>query len=308
MTFLQPGLRRAGHEYPQTYYVTLAGMDVWGPDELVYSTQFRVDTTQSDSDFVMPPITESLLHPSLSARIDEIDGGQEAGFSDGLLKQWTVKIDPGGADNYVSGFGLAVDVPEQGPATSEFLVLADRFGVVAPGHARFDFLVEKGLVKMAGARIADASILNAAISNAAVGTLTIAGAAVTAQYSDEGPAGTVGNTFQPACSVTMNVVAGTVRVDWLVKPYLGGISADTDFDRQMRLMVDGLELPSPYNRQAVDRWWDNLDRWGVQFGYQGVILVDGLSSGLHNFTLEFAAPGGVFDMDGSLMFVTEAKR
>jgi hypothetical protein len=306
-------------DYPATYYASVAGFDVWGPDELVYSPQYRIDTTNSDDSYILPPITDSMLHASLSSRIDEIDGGQEAGFGTGLQKQWTCKIDPGGGNqNYVAGFGLAYEIPEQGPATSEFLVLAHRFGVAAPGAETFGFLIEAGqngsVVRMDGAKIADASILNASIRNAAVDTLKIADAAVTAQYISVGVANTnTGAEFMTVNSVTIpNLTQGTLRVDWQIFPYIVAPPATTNYDREIRITVDNNPLVAPYDRMVADRWDDNRSIWRNQWGYNGLIYVTGLSVGVHFVKIQIRGwPNGVqtpHTIDGSILTITEAKK
>jgi hypothetical protein len=51
---------------------------------------------------------------------------------EGLIGQYTVKIDAGGK---IAGVGLAVDAPVSGPATSAFIIAADKFAIVSPSYS-----------------------------------------------------------------------------------------------------------------------------------------------------------------------------
>ena len=58
----------------------------------------------------------------------------------GLNAQYTVKVDAGGQ---VAGFGLASEPSAAGPNTSNFVVLADKFAVGAPGKTnQFPFVID----------------------------------------------------------------------------------------------------------------------------------------------------------------------
>ena len=75
-------------------------------------------------------VTNSQLHQALSSKIDMIEGHtaaiqEQAQVIDGLSAQWFVKLD---VDGRVSGIGL-----HGTGASSEFIVLADKFMVVTPG-------------------------------------------------------------------------------------------------------------------------------------------------------------------------------
>ena len=150
--------------YPESYFIVIAAFDSWGPDQLVFSPEYRIDTTQA-GDYVLPPITHSMLAEHLGWRIDRTDGGYEEAYSGGLVNQWTLKVQS--SNGYVAGFGLAVTDNDDitGGQYSEFFVLVDRFGVAAPGASHLSFLIEDGQVRMPGARIANASINNASIGN-----------------------------------------------------------------------------------------------------------------------------------------------
>ncbi len=52
--------------------------------------------------------------------------------TEGLYGQYTVKIDAGGK---VVGFGLALDAPISGPASSAFIIAADKFAIVSPSYS-----------------------------------------------------------------------------------------------------------------------------------------------------------------------------
>lgn len=98
---------------------------------------------------------------------------------DGLLGQYTVKID---ADGRVSGFGLASTVPLGGVGTSEFAVRADKFYIAEPGGvtigtAPFVVLTTPTVIDgdtiPPGTYIADAYIRNAVITGAKIKAATI---------------------------------------------------------------------------------------------------------------------------------------
>jgi len=96
---------------------------------------------------------------------------------DGLAAQYTVKLDVNG---YVSGFGLY-----NTGATSDFLVLADRFAVVTPGDDPVvPFSIVGGTcymnnVVIDGANIKDLTVTSAQIENLSIGTLKLTDLSVT---------------------------------------------------------------------------------------------------------------------------------
>ena len=138
-------------------------------------------------------ITSSQLATALSSRIDLIDGDasvagsvnqrvQAVGSVDlsGLNAQYTVKIDNNGA---VAGYGLASTTTVAGNITSEFIVNADRFGIMRGGSdttaAVAPFVVQttattlNGETVPVGVYIADAFIKNGTITNAKIGDAAI---------------------------------------------------------------------------------------------------------------------------------------
>ena len=138
-------------------------------------------------------ITSSQLATALSTRIDLIDGDasvtgsvnqrvQAVGSVDlsGLNAQYTVKIDNNGA---VAGYGLASTTTVAGNITSEFIVNADRFGIMRGGSdttaAVAPFVVQttattlNGETVPVGVYIADAFIKNGTITNAKIGDAAV---------------------------------------------------------------------------------------------------------------------------------------
>jgi len=138
-------------------------------------------------------ITSSQLATALSTRIDLIDGDasvtgsvnqrvQAVGSVDlsGLNAQYTVKIDNNGA---VAGYGLASTTTVAGNITSEFIVNADRFGIMRGGSdataAVTPFVVQttattvNGETVPVGVYIADAFIKNGTITNAKIGDAAV---------------------------------------------------------------------------------------------------------------------------------------
>lgn len=82
----------------------------------------------------------------------------------GLTAQWTVKTDVNG---YVAGFGLY-----NSGATSDFIVLADRFAIITPGQGKkVPFSIVGGVVYMQNVVIQDALIQSLTISKLSNGTL-----------------------------------------------------------------------------------------------------------------------------------------
>ena len=98
---------------------------------------------------------------------------------DGLNAQYTVKVDAGGQ---VAGFGLASEPSAAGPNTSNFVVLADKFAVGAPGKTnQFPFVIDTttNTVAINGALAVTGSISGNAMAADSVTTDKIAANAVT---------------------------------------------------------------------------------------------------------------------------------
>ena len=124
------------------------------------------------------------------ARLDDVGGTgatieqkftAQANTNTGLMGQYTVKIDLNGA---VAGFGLASETNLAGETTSEFIINADKFGVIMPsypGVKPFTVGAVNGVprVILSNALIGDASISSAMIGDAQINSLKLAGEAVT---------------------------------------------------------------------------------------------------------------------------------
>ena len=99
---------------------------------------------------------------------------------DGLNAQYTVKVDAGGQ---VAGFGLASEPSAAGPNTSNFVVLADKFAVGAPGKtAQYPFIIDTATNKVAinGELVVTGSISGNALATNSVDADKLAANSVTA--------------------------------------------------------------------------------------------------------------------------------
>lgn len=96
----------------------------------------------------------------------------EASSVDGLLAQYTVKVDVNGR---VAGFGLA-STAINGTPTSSFIVVADKFAIVDPANTaaapKVPFVVTGGVVYMQNVVITDAAIQNLTVAKLTTGILT----------------------------------------------------------------------------------------------------------------------------------------
>ena len=98
----------------------------------------------------------------------------------GLNAQYTVKVDAGGQ---VAGFGLASEPSAAGPNTSNFVVLADKFAVGAPGKtAQYPFIIDTATNKVAinGELVVTGSISGNALATNSVDADKLAANSVTA--------------------------------------------------------------------------------------------------------------------------------
>jgi predicted phage tail protein len=128
----------------------------------------------------------------LSTRLNNIGGlTMEQKFSanantlTGLSGQYTVKIDNNG---YIAGFGLSSSSSTADGNTSQFVIYADKFGLIMPSYPSvqpFTVGTVNGVprVILSNALIGDASIATAMIGDAQINSLKIAGEAVTVPIS-----------------------------------------------------------------------------------------------------------------------------
>ena len=191
-------------------------------------------------------ITSSQLATALSSRIDLVDGDASVagsvnarittlqttigGFTtsiqtnatsiNGLEGQYTVKIDNNGA---VAGYGLASTTTTAGNITSEFLVNADRFGIMRGGSdttaAVVPFVVQttattvNGETVPVGVYIADAFIKNGTITNAKIGDAAIDSAKIanaTIVGADIANATIQGANIDSATITSANIAIATI--------------------------------------------------------------------------------------------------
>lgn len=109
-----------------TYYYWIRAQSetgIFGP----FSASASASTAGSVGDIISSltgAITETQLASTLLGRINKIDT-----TNGGLTGQYVLKVDNNG---YVAGFGLAAGTPTTG---SEFIILADRFSIIAGGSA-----------------------------------------------------------------------------------------------------------------------------------------------------------------------------
>lgn len=162
----------------------------------------------------------------VSAQVGDVTAAIEQRFqiaqslNDGLKSQYTIKIDQNG---YVSGFGLAVTSPREGPTTSSFAVRADEFFIASPAGPgiapSMPFIVRttpitiNGVVVPVGVYMTDAFIQNGTITNAKIANAAIDDAKVanlSAAKLTVGD-GTIGGNLKSA-----NYVPGSSG--WIVRP------------------------------------------------------------------------------------------
>lgn len=116
-------------------------------------------------------IEQTDLHNSLSSLIDsKLDDDSPPIIAieediEGLSAQYTVKIQQG---QYVAGFGLSVDAPDETGVRSNFIVRADRFAVghptEQPNGPEYPFIIQNGHTYIAKAAIGEAWIETANIA------------------------------------------------------------------------------------------------------------------------------------------------
>lgn len=136
----------------------------------------------------------------------------------GLEAQYTVKIDNNGA---VAGYGLASTTTDSGQITSEFIVNADRFSILAnagdTGTPQVPFIVTNagvinGVSYPAGTYIADAFIRNGTITTAKIGDAQIDNAKIASLSADKITAGTLSTSRLNIDGSTLTSVADVLQV------------------------------------------------------------------------------------------------
>lgn len=183
--------------------------------------------TKTDTDSAV-----SALDILLTSRINDVESqvvaveiSASATASDvtGLSAQYTVKLNAGG---YVAGFGIALTSPTAGVATSEFIVLADKFAVVMPNSEagatpKIPFVVGsingQTVVGIDGALVVDGSIAARSIDTRG---LTIRAADGTVLFGG-------GTAMNVSLISGLGSVAVMNSIDWTVignKPAFGGFA------------------------------------------------------------------------------------
>lgn len=166
----------------------------------------------------------------VTARLDDIGGVTleekfiaQADVNTGLLGQWSVKIVAGtDANPVIAGIALSVEVPEAGPGTSSFVILADKFGVFTSGGALNPFSVSgseviiNGTLKVNGTGGPTLGTLTDSMINN-VGDFASAPTAASYRVNDVYKNTTDGNTYILALVSTVKT-----WVLWLAKGAPGG--------------------------------------------------------------------------------------
>jgi predicted phage tail protein len=200
----------------------------------------------------------------LTSRLDNISPGitLEQGFATsadktkGLEAQYTVKIDSNGR---VSGFGLASTTSAAGETTSEFIINADKFGVImpsAPGVKPFTIGKVNGVprVIMSNALIGDASISSAMIGDLQVNSLKIAGEAVTVPIVSTAPNKQRRGRGEDLWDVINEgyINLGQDGMTYILVTGAQGFAKVDDRFWSFRILVDGQVVRSIMGRQAND--------------------------------------------------------
>lgn len=210
---------------------------------------------------------DSALSSSISTLQSTVNGHTtsiqtQASSIDGLRGQYTVKIDNNG---YVSGFGLA-SYPVDSGIHSEFIIRADAFAVVHPGHTKvIPFGVYNGRVTMDAAYIREATIDTLHVRNGAV---SIAGAAT-------GGAMSLGLAEQNASVFWMTCATAPVFM-------LGNITARVGTWQQ----GDTTSGNQVYGRLMID--YSDVTGW-VEMGHGSNAIAakfDGLGDGARQFYIQ----------------------
>jgi len=207
----------------------------------------------------------------------------QANAVDGLKGQYTVKIDNNG---YVSGFGLASYSNGAGETTSEFIINADKFGVVmpgAPGVKPFTIGKVNGIprVIMSNALIGDASISSAMIGNAQINSLKIQGEAVTVPIVSSSP--------DRAKRGRGENVWDVINEGWI----------NLDQAGMVYILVTGAQGFAKNDRfWAFQVWIDGLGPYRVIMGRQAndapvLSVIAGLSAGTHHVEVKWSAHSDV---------------
>jgi len=146
----------------ETWYVVVGAYDVWGVDGMLFTGEVSLEATSTAE--IVAQLSNAISRTELAADLEsELDV---------IGSQWSVKVaqTTGDGTNYIAGIGLSVEEGESGEISSNFLVKADNFAILASGSnvaadAASPFIVSGGNVFIGSAFIEDASITNAKIGN-----------------------------------------------------------------------------------------------------------------------------------------------
>ena len=167
--------------------VNALGATVTGADYATNATLTNNYYTSAQADQAIASATSTLVATSTLAGYPTSAAVEQNYFAkadgESLEGQYTVKIGTTAGNppiNYVAGFGLATTSSQAGGNTSQFLVAADRFAIVAPnGTGLVPFTVQtttttiNGETVLPGVYITDAYIRNGQITNLKIGDLAV---------------------------------------------------------------------------------------------------------------------------------------
>ena len=165
--------------------VTTLGATVTGADYATNATLTNNYYTSAQADQAIASATSTLVATSTLAGYPTSAAVEQNYFAkadgESLEGQYTVKIGTtAGNLDYVAGFGLATTSSQAGGNTSQFLVAADRFAILAPnGTGLVPFTVQtttttiNGETVLPGVYITDAYIRNGQITNLKIGDLAV---------------------------------------------------------------------------------------------------------------------------------------
>ena len=167
--------------------VTTLSATVTGADYATNATLTNNYYTSAQADQAIASATSTLVATSTLAGYPTSAAVEQNYFAkadgESLEGQYTVKIGTTAGNppiNYVAGFGLATTSSQAGGNTSQFLVAADRFAIVAPnGTGLVPFTVQtttttiNGETVLPGVYITDAYIRNGQITNLKIGDLAV---------------------------------------------------------------------------------------------------------------------------------------
>lgn len=213
--------------------------------------------------------------------------------ADGLLNaQWTLKLD---ANNYVAGFGLAVSGGANGPLSSSFNVLADRFNVALPGVSGPKQVFTIGningtpTVGINGNLIVDGTVITRSLLDGSVTTPKIPNGAISTTIFNQGASNNfffTGGNDTLVTSIPVQVKTGNaVRIDWYAAIFHNTNINPAGIQLMLRRNTVDLQTDSVLSNEVTH--WTGRIIPGVSHTF-----FDVPGPGLHTYTLRVLAPSG----------------